>query len=220
MKQLGLLLLCWVGLNVFSVSYCQLNLSTQIELAKNLTDRGEDVEGDTKKRTYFLKASEIAKDIIGHAPERWEGFFYQACAAGNLAKLSQGKEKLNYSRNIESFFKKTLEITPNYVPAIIGLGSYYRAVAQENWVMKLLAKTVWGTEPVGTYAMAINKFEEARLLEPNKVRPLFELGKTYELLGNPKKAISYFEQLIRLGLFDHEDKKLKKYAIEYIQKRR
>jgi len=120
-------------------------------------------------------------------------------------------EAQNRIQEAENAYKKAIENDPTYFNAMTNLGVLYyknkNYPAAENYLNQSLALapnllvTVRALgltyEAAGKYDLAIQQFEKALSLRYAEEQ-LVDLGKIYEKLGNPTKAMEYSEAIRKL----------------------
>ena len=188
----------------------------KIILAYN--DCGEDfIEIDeNRSREFFsnsVKYAEIAKEKF---PNETDTYLLLGLSYGNLSRYTNGKRKLKLARNVETNFKKMVELRPDYAPPYIGLGIYYREVTKLNFFLKLVAKSLLGGLPTGTLEDSKAMLEKALELAPGKVFTHYELAITYLDIGDIEKVRYHLEKVLDLPVTDHLDLMKKTVAVKIL----
>ena len=193
-----------------------------MKLTRAYNDVGEDIKGvsfrqedrtiPAKAGEYFEKATQHAELLNKNFPDRAESYFFLAVSYGNLAIFKGGKEKVRLARDVEKNARKAIEIDPNFAPAYVVLGAYYRHVAGLNWFLKQFAKTIFGGLPDGTEEDSERMLLKAIELNPQIIYAHYELVKTYETMGKNDKAEGHLKKILELPVADHQDEAIKKEA--------
>jgi tetratricopeptide (TPR) repeat protein len=199
-----------------------------VRLTRAYNDVGEDVKGikfkpdqETNSKEveeYFSQAAQYAEELHQKFPDKAESYFYLAATYGHLALFKGGKEKVKLARNVEENSKKAIDLDPQFIPAYIVLGVYYREVANLNWALKAFAKTLFGGLPNGTDEDSEKTLLKALELNPQVIHTRFELAKTYLAMGKEGKATEQLKEIIQLPITDHQDKEIKEVAEKELQK--
>ncbi|HWP90760.1 MAG TPA: hypothetical protein VNN20_00980 [Thermodesulfobacteriota bacterium] len=199
-----------------------------VRLTRAYNDVGEDVKGikfkpdqETNSKEveeYFSQAAQYAEQLHQKFPDKAESYFYLAATYGHLALFKGGKEKVKLARNVEENSKKAIDLDPQFIPAYIVLGVYYREVANLNWALKAFAKTLFGGLPNGTDEDSEKTLLKALELNPEVIHTRFELAKTYLAMGKEVKATEQLKEIIHLPITDHQDKEIKEVAEKELQK--
>ncbi|HEX3035183.1 MAG TPA: hypothetical protein VHT73_08625 [Thermodesulfobacteriota bacterium] len=193
-----------------------------MKLTRAYNDVGEDIKGirfrqedkviPDKAGEYFEKSTQYAELLHKKFPDKAQSYFFLAVTYGNLAIFKGGKEKVRLARDVEKNAKKTIEIDPEFAPAYIVLGVYYRRVADLNWFLKQFAKTVFGGLPNGTNEDSEKMLLKAIELDPQIIYAHYELVKTYEAIKKEDKAKEHLKKILELPVADHQDEAIKKEA--------
>lgn len=183
-----------------------------MKLTRAYNDIGEEYKDQKSPEAvdYFQKGIELAEKMKDKYPQDPETYFYLAITRGNLAMFKGGKDKVKLGRDVESYAKKAIELDPNFGPAYVALGVYYREVANLNWFLKKFAAAFFGGLPVGTNEDSLKMLYRAKELLPNIVYVEYELGKTYRAMGEKEKMREHFQRALSLPDTDHRDEFFKK----------
>jgi tetratricopeptide (TPR) repeat protein len=184
------------------------------KLANAYNDYGEDLKDSNSDgaETYFKDAIKYAEILKNKYPTRVESYFLVASAYGNLALYKGGRDKVTLARNLEKYAKKAIEIDPNFAPAYVILGIYYRETATLNVIQKTFATAFLGGLPRGSLNDSRRALLKAEELSPQSIYTHFELAETYEKLNEQDKAIVEYRKVLELPLSDHQDKMKKQKA--------
>ena len=173
-------------------------------LSQALVDIGEDLDSNESEKCY-TEAMALAKEVVENNPSLAEGRYQLALATGRLALFRGGKEKVRLSREVEQHGVKALELDPNHSRARILMGVYYREIANLSWALKMFANTFFGGLPEGTNEDAVRELKEAIRLDPSSIRARFEMGKTFEVMGDKKSAAEESSAAMGMSPTDHLD---------------
>ncbi|MGI9534131.1 MAG: tetratricopeptide repeat protein [Thermodesulfobacteriota bacterium] len=177
-------------------------------------DCGEDqVEIDEEKaKEYFslsVRYTEMAKEKY---PDKPELFLLLGLSYGNSSRYAEGREKVKLARDVEENFKRMIELEPDYAPPYIGLGIYYREVANLNFFLKFIAKKFLGGLPNGTLEDSETMLVKAVELAPERVFTHYELAITYLEIGETEKVKYHLKKVLELPETDHLDPLKKRTA--------
>ena len=181
------------------------------EILKRLTltsnDCGEDLRDTDMEaaKQYFRESVAYAKIAREKYPDVPEIHFLLAISHGNLARYSNGKEKVKLARNVESNLQKMIELKPDFFPSYIALGIYYRQVSNLSWFQKKFANSFLGGLPDGTIEDSRDSLLKALELDPDFIITHYEIGRTYKEMEDYEKATYHFKKVLELGVRDHSD---------------
>jgi len=193
------------------------NFEAMLKMIRAYIDTGEDIDSKESEK-YFLEAASNAQTMIENFPDRAESYYYLALANGKIAQLRGGKEKVKLSRSIEVNASKAVKIDPDLFRPHLLLGVYYREIANLNWFLKAFAKTFFGGLPDGTNEDSERELLKSAELNSNFPRTFYELGLTYEEMGEKDKAVKNLRIALELPKVDHLDDRYKKKAKELLKK--
>lgn len=181
------------------------------KLILSYNDAGEDLRSSDKEKAehFFRKAIKYAETSRDKYSEEADNYFLLALTYGNLARFSNGKEKVSLARNVEKNIKKMIELKPDFAPSYVVLGVYYREVSELSWLEEQLADKLMGGLPDGSVDESIKALEKAVSLDPDAIYTNFELAKTYESIKEYNKAEKYYKRVTELPVTDHLDCKKK-----------
>ncbi|MCK5805787.1 MAG: hypothetical protein KAI66_23350 [Lentisphaeria bacterium] len=170
---------------------------------------GEDLDSKASE-PYFSLAIVYAEKLKKLAPKSSLTWFLSAIVNGNLGLHRGGKQKVTLSRHVAEDAKKAIALDPNFSPGYVVLGVYYREVATLNWALRMAAKHLLGGLPSGTLKQAEQMLLTGIKKEPGNVYAHYQLAITYEVMKKPKKAVTYYRNVVRLPVVDHQDPVFKK----------
>lgn len=193
-----------------------------MKLTRAYNDVGEDIKGvkfnrekqshSKEVKEYFNEAANYAQLLYQKFPDRAESYFYVAVTYGHLALFQGGKEKVRIARDVETNSQKAIDLDPQFIPAYIVLGAYYREVANLSWVLRAFAKILLGGLPNGTNKDSEKTLLKALALNPQIIHTHFELAKTYYAMDKEDKASEQLKEILPLPILDHQDKEIKAEA--------
>lgn len=180
------------------------NFEATLKMIRAYVDTGEDIDSKESEK-YYIAGSEAAQAMIKRFPDRAESYYYLALANGKLAGLRGGKEKVKLSRSIEVNASKAAKINPDLYRPHLLLGVYYREIANLSWFLKTFAKAFFGGLPDGTNEDAERELKKSLELDDKVIRTWYELGVTYEVMGNKEESKKSLRKALELPKTDHLD---------------
>ncbi|MGI9534986.1 MAG: hypothetical protein ACR2NW_08535 [Thermodesulfobacteriota bacterium] len=177
------------------------------KLTLTSNDCGEDLRGTDmeKAKNYFRESVSYAELAKEKFPDEPDVYFLLAISYGNLSRYTGGKDKVKLARNVEENLQKTIKYKPDFAPAYIAMGIYYREVANLSWLLKKFAKAFLGGLTDGTLEESKIMLLKALELRPDFIITHYEIGKTYLDLKEPEKAEFHFQKVLDLEIVDHSD---------------
>ena len=225
---------CWVLLDSGDVSYaefnnvkaldryrraflqCPDNYEPLMKMARAYTDVGED--GATgRPESLFVIGMRLADTLRQKYPDSSQSYFLTSVAAGNLCLIRKGARRVRLVRMVEHNATKAIEMAPDFAPAYVVLGVYYREVAIANPILKMLARLLLGGIPDGTLKESEQTLQKALELSPDNIFALLELARTDLLMGKKTDAIEHLKRSQNSKPAWHQDEKLKKKSEQLLQ---
>ena len=120
-------------------------------------------------------------------------------------------------RMVEHNAKKAIELAPDFAPAYVVLGIYYREIAIANPILKILARLLLGGIPDGTLKDSEHTLQKALELSPNNIFALLEISRTDLLMGKKYEAIEHLKRSRNSEPAWYQDKKLKRECERLLQ---
>ncbi len=196
-----------------------------MKLTRAYIDVGEDLKRDKSNGSRAKEAEKYLNTAIEHSkilkqkyPNNQASYYLLAVSHGNLSLFKGGRQKVKLGRDIEEYAKRAIELDPNFAPAYVVLGIYYREVAGLNGLQKAFANTFWGGLPNGTLEKSKSALLKALELSPDSPYVHFDLAKTYEEMDRKDKAIEHYTKAIELPAVDHDDDRKKVISEERLVK--
>jgi len=128
------------------------------------------------------------------------------------AAFQRGEKALSANKleDAAAAYRKALEATPNWAPALNGLGSVLFKKGQSVEAIALFKsateaepdfKLAWfnlgyAARKSGDFATAVRAYERYTQLDPNDPDGFYGLGESYRQLGQPAKAVTAYETYI------------------------
>ena len=131
------------------------------KLTLTSNDSGEDLrDTDMKKaKEYFRESVKYAELANEKFPDNPDVYFLLAISYGNLSRYTGGRDKVKLARNVEENLQKSIKYKPDFAPAYIAMGIYYREVATLGWFLKNfcqnISRRVAGWYPGGLQRYAV-----------------------------------------------------------------
>lgn len=197
------------------------NYNTLLNIVKIYNAVGEfkrkEHKQDEAKKDFNLAINFSVKQI-NLFPDSSLAYTYSAISYGNLARLTGGKERLNYAREIEKNAKKAVELDSNNAIPYVILGAFYREIARLSWIERMFANILYGSVPDGSLLDSHRMLKTALEISPNLITANFQMALTYRAMDDKEKEKEYFQKVISLPLYDFRDPFLKKSAARLLKR--
>lgn len=195
--------------------YALLNI-TKVYNAVGELKRKEHKRDEAEK--YFTKAINLSIKLTNLYSDSSLAFTFSAISYGNLARMTGGKDRLNYAKKIEEKANKAIQLdSTNAVPYII-MGAFYREIARLSWIERIFASMLYGGVPDGSLEDSERMLKKALKINPEIITANFQMALTYRALDDVEKEKEYFQKVLFLPLYDFRDPYLKKSAEKFLKR--
>ncbi len=181
-------------------------------IAKQYGESMNDVATEAGKRELAKKALDAAQRAVAADANNPLAQVALAISYGRLATYLDNETKIAYTKLIKQHADKALALDPKCELAYHVLGAWNYELADFGFVMRALAKIVYGALPEASYGAAETSFKKAIELNPQRVANFVELGRTYVKLKQTTEARKNLEQGIRLPSVYRDDEPTKTRA--------
>jgi tetratricopeptide (TPR) repeat protein len=179
-----------------------------MKAARAFIDAGEDLYSK-RAETLYVRGLSYADTLRRRYPDSGQSYFLTAVAASNIAQIKTGVQRLPLAKIIDSNIRRSIEKDPQFAPAYVVLGAYYREVAESNPILRAVGAILYGWVPRGTLAESEGSLLKATDLAPQSVYASLELARTYVAMGRRKEAIEILERMRTFPRAWHQDDTLK-----------
>ncbi len=187
------------------------------KLARSFVDIGEDFEDEDKRAEYYKSSEQYARQSVKLNPEGSYGHLYLSIALGRVALDAGAKQRIKMSKEIKKEADLAVKLDPENDLAYHVLGRWNRKISNLSWIEKGFADIFLGGVPKNaSNEEAIINFNKAIKLKPLYINHYLELGITYEMMDDDKKAIETFKKCLEIQSVNPKDKKRKLIAQEYL----
>ena len=144
-------------------------------------------------------------------PERAEIHLSLAIAYGRLALQKPPLERLEFARLIQREAQRAVELDPRSDLAWQVLGRWNFEMAGLGGPARFFAQT-FGQLPEASYEKALACFQKAAALQPRRLAPQAELGRTLAALGRKDEARAALEKALAMPAREKDDEETKTRA--------
>ena len=187
---------------------CPENYEAIMKMTRAYIDVGQGA-AIAKPESLFITGLRFADTLRQRYPDSGQAYFLTSVASGNLCFIRKGARRIKLVRMVEHNANKAIELAPDFAPAYVVLGIYYREIAIANPILKILARLLLGGIPDGTLKDSEHTLQKALELSPNNIFGLLELSRTDLLMGKKNEAIVHLTRALNSEPAWYQDKKLK-----------
>lgn len=131
---------------------------------------------------------EYAERAIKVNPRSSDAHLAIAICLGKITQLQGNREKVEASKRIKEEAEVAVKLDPTNDYAWHLLGRWHQALAGMNSVIRGLVRLVYGALPEASNEVALESFQKAVALRPERLIHHIELGRTYAQMGKKQEA--------------------------------
>jgi len=185
------------------------NVALLLRIARQYRHESQDAGDKSEKSRLAGLGLKYAQRAVALKPADAEAHLSVAIGyAKSLPHLSS-KEKMNTLRVVKASVDRSIALDPKQDLAWYILGCWNQRVAELGGFKKAMAEMAFGGLPAADDQTAINCFQKAIALNPDRLIHYIELGRTYAHSGNESEARKYIQQglaMTNTGKDDAESK--------------
>lgn len=147
-------------------------------LARALTDEATLSKRPGEQKALCVEAEKLARKAGSFKPSDSKGHAYLAVAVGKLALFEGGRRKVELSKEVKAEAEKALQLNPDEDIALHVLAIWNREMVELGWLMRSVARLLYGKLPPASLEAALADLRRASELEPDVIPHHVELGIT------------------------------------------
>lgn len=190
------------------------NVDVILRIARQYRHLMQDASDTTSKIEFGETAKRYANRAAELAPKHAEAHLSIAISHAKMVPILGTKERLEASRQIKAAVDKALSLDPNQDLAWNILGCWHQKLAEIGTLKRAIASMVYGGLPEASNEEAVNCFEKAIRLRPDRLIHHIELGRTYAQMGKHAEAKQYIEKGLAMPDIGKDDPELKQRGRE------
>jgi tetratricopeptide (TPR) repeat protein len=152
------------------------------------------------------------------APNDSDAQLSPAITYGKMLPLQGSKEQVDASPCIKAATDRAIRLDPRNDVAWHVLGRWHQALANVSGLKRALGGLIYGKLPTTTNEAAVDCFEKAIAINPNRLRNYIELGRTYAQMGKNAEARLFIEKGLSMPNTEHDDPELKQRGRDSLAK--
>jgi len=154
------------------------------------------------------------------SPSDPEAQLAPAISLGKLLPYEGSKEQFEASKMIKECAERSIKLDPSNDLAWHVLGRWHQILADVSLVKRTFAPLVYGKVPSSTNEEAVECFEKAIKLNPNRLMHYVELGRTYAQMGKASEAKRCINKGLAMSCTEKDDPETKTKGRETLEKLR
>lgn len=171
-----------------------------------------------EKQMDFYQAAKIyAERALKVNPKDSEANVVMSLAYARMSLLKNGKEKVEYVREIKNYADRALAYNANNFKALFVIARWHFEVSNLNAVEKAAVKVFYGGLQKNSLDSAIHYYERVKTISPNFVLNYLELAKAYNRAGKKEKAVEALNHLLKMPNTAADDPTIKSEARQLLK---
>ena len=177
-----------------------------IKLSQDYSDKIDAVKDRSEKLRYANLCLEYAKKAVHEAPDNSDAHVCLSIAYGKMTDFVDNKTKMAYSKVVKSEAEKSAELSPKNDVALLILARWNFDMATLNPILKGIAQALYGQLPPASKERAIEYFQKAIAVAPQRIINHAEYAKALESMGRRQEAKAEWLKVRQLKPSDAEDR--------------
>ncbi len=186
-------------------------------IARAYYDKGT-LAPDREKEALYVESEGYARRAVRADSVNADAHVWVAIAVGKVALQRGGKEKVELSREVKEEAEKAISLDPEHDTAYHVLGRWHYEVTTLSWVLKAVAKVVYGGLPDASIDESIRLLQRATDLAPEHINHHLQLAKSYLENNQDTEARQELQLAIQLPPKEIDDPENKREARELLRK--
>jgi tetratricopeptide (TPR) repeat protein len=177
-----------------------MNVEILYRISRVESDLVDDLPDDAKKKghDYAVESMAYAKRAIEADPQSSEAHLAAAIAYGVMTDFVDDRTKMEYSKLIKDEAEKAIELDPKNDYAYLVLARWNFEMTQLNPILKGMAELLYGQMPPASQEKALEDFQQAIEIAPNRMIHHFSYGEALAKLGRKEEARAEYQKVLRL----------------------
>lgn len=187
------------------------NAALLVKIAKQHGDLMPTLAGAARKEAS-RKSVEYSRRAVAANPRHSDSHLALALSIGKSTESMGARQKIEASREIKTSAETALRLNPRSDYAHHLLGRWHQEMASIGGASRAIAKIVYGGVPKGTYEEALQYFDTARKLRPNRLIHQIEYGRTLAMLDRKEEARKEIQKGLNMPNREADDLETKSRA--------
>jgi tetratricopeptide (TPR) repeat protein len=194
------------------------NVPLLLRIARQFRHLMTDASSNPEKLRLGGIALGYGQSAAALAPNDSDAQLSPAITYGKMLPLQGSKEQVDASPCIKAATDRAIRLDPRNDVAWHVLGRWHQALANVSGLKRALGGLIYGKLPTTTNEAAVDCFEKAIAINPNRLRNYIELGRTYAQMGKNAEARLFIEKGLSMPNTEHDDPELKQRGRDSLAK--
>jgi tetratricopeptide (TPR) repeat protein len=170
--------------------------------AEALTILKDAEKSDPSNPEILFRISRVESDLIDDLKDESKKKAY----AHESVTYAKKATKMEYSRVLKNEAEKAVELDPKSDYGYLILARWNFEMTQLNPILKGIAQMLYGEVPPASQEKALEYFQKAIAIAPNRIIHHFYYGQALAKLGRKDEAKAQYEKVLALPATDKEDR--------------
>lgn len=180
-----------------------------VKIARQYVFRMPDLKDTAAKIASAKTGLAYSEKAAALDPKSCEAQLGIAISWGRIIQLQGNREKVAASPIIKAAAEKAVKLDPKHDYAWHMLGRWHAELAGMNGLMLGLARMIYGDIPPASHETAVECFQKAIALHPERLIHHIELGRTYARMGKKEEARKFLEKGLAMTNTEKDDEETK-----------
>lgn len=170
------------------------NVALLLRIARQYRHESQDAGNAAEKSRLAGLGLSYAQKAVALKPNEAEAHLSVAIGYAKALPTLGSKEKMNTLRIVKNSVDRSLALDPKQDLAWYILGCWNQRVAELGGFKRTMAEIAYGDLPDADEQTAINCFQKAIALNPDRCIHYIEMGRTYAQAGNEAEAKKFIQK--------------------------
>lgn len=180
-----------------------------VKIAKEYGDSMNDLSGKARKEAA-AQSLVWSKKAKAANPKSSDANLAVALSLGKNAEFMDNSAKIEASSEIKANAEMALKLNPKSDYAHHMLGRWHQNLADMGMATRGLAKIIYGGVPAASFDEALDHFQKARALRPDRLIHQIEYGRTLAMMGKKEDAKREIQKGLAMPNRDKDDAESKR----------
>jgi tetratricopeptide (TPR) repeat protein len=189
-----------------------------VKIARQYIYRMGELASVAEKIDSGKKGLDYAERAVKANPRLSDAHLAISICLGKIVQLQGNREKVVASKRIKETAERAVKLDPKNDYAWHLLGRWHQALAGMSSLVRGIVKIVYGELPPASNEVALDCFQKATKLRPDRLIHHIELGRTYAQMGNQEEARKALNKGLAMPNTEKDDPESKRRGREALAK--
>jgi len=180
-----------------------------VKIAKEYGGLMNDAKTSAERKEAAAQSLAYSRKALAADAKSSDANLAVAISLGKSVEFMGNREKVETSSQIKAYAEKALQLNPKSDYAHHMLGRWHQGLAGVGGATRVLAQVVYGGLPAATYQEALDHFQKARALRPDRLVHQIEYGRTLAMMGRKDEARTEIQKGLAMPNREKDDPETK-----------